>query len=212
MRYFNRPTFRRNAKMQSTLLKNRKVIISSLLTALAITFGPVANAQDDNSGAFFGKNAPGKWTIGLKAAQIDPNIEEISDADAFGVVLGYQFANPIPGFGGTASVDLEFLQSDTTQFFNGSGTSYDAEILSLFFNYRSPGTLYYKVKGGLSVTTLEVNSINPSLIADEEDTSFALGLGLGVRVSDRGLIELEYTQETGDIDLGVVSLNGLLQF
>ena len=99
--------------MLSTILSKTKKIklTSSVLALVALMFATTTYAQDDNSGPIFGKNAPGKWTIGVKAAQIDPNIEGISDADALGVVLGYEFANPIPRFGGTASVELDFIQS-----------------------------------------------------------------------------------------------------
>lgn len=217
--------------MQLSQLKFRKIFFVSLFSVFALSNASAVNAQDDNSGPFFGKNAPGKWTIGLKAASIDPNIEGISDADAAGVVLGYEFATSIGPWGGSSSIEIEYLQSDTEQFFVGSGTSYDAESLGIFYTYRSPGQVYFKVKGGLVTNTLQVNSVITSERRDLESTNIALGLGLGVRITDRALIELEYLQEAGSndleagsdsdflfaqqdggTDLGIISLNGMYQF
>ncbi len=201
-------------KLQNDLRKlstTTRVAFISLTFLFACSFS-AAHAQDDNSGPFFGKSAPGKWIIGVKAARVDPNVEQVDDADAVGLVVGYEFAKTIGGFGGTSSVELEYLQSDTTPTLTGSGTSYDAEVLNLFFTYRSPGTLYYKFKGGLSVATFEVNSVIPGLIEDSEDVSLAAGIGIGLRIQDRAFVELEYSQDTGESDFGILGLNALLQF
>jgi len=233
MRYFTRPTFRRTANMQQTVLKTKKLLLGTLLVASALAFGSVSHAQqdDDTSGPFFGNKAPGKWTIGLKAARIDPNIEDISDADALGIVLGYEFATSIGRLRGTSSVELEYLQSDTTQFFTGSGTNYDAEALGLYYTYRTAGRLYFKAKGGLTVNTLEIDSVIPSQNFNLESTNLALGIGIGVRIGDRAQFEIDYLQEAGTndlmapsdniiigadqeggTDLGILSLTGLVKF
>ncbi len=199
--------------MKNNTHKSLKQLFLSLAAILAFAGTSMVSAQEkDHSGPFFGKSAPGKWLVGIKAARIDPNVEQVEDADAFGIVLGYEFAKSIGDFGGTSSVELEYLQSDTTPVIAGSGTSYDAEVLNLFFTYRSPGTLYYKLKGGLSVATFEVNSIEPGFIQDAEDVSLSAGIGLGLRIEDRAVVELEYSQDTGDSDFGILGINALLEF
>ena len=215
---------------QLTNIKKYLIVATSMVMAVSAT---AVNAQEveDNGGAFFGSKAPGKWTIGIKAARIDPNIEGIDDADAAGVVVGYEFATAIGSFKGTSAIELEYLQSDTNQFFAGSGTSYDAESLGLYYTYRSAGQVYFKVKGGLAINTLQVNSVTPSQVRDLESTNLALGIGLGVRITDNAHIELEYLQEAGSndlevgrdsdfifaqqdggTDLGIISLTGLYKF
>ena len=45
-----------------------------------------------------------------------------------------------------------------------------------------------------------------------EDVSFAIGLGIGYRINELGMIELEYTQDSGSADVGTLGLNALLTF
>ena len=83
--------------------------------------------------------------------------------------------------------------------------------MNAYFTYRSPGTLYYKLKGGLSYVDLNVAPVT-LLDRDFEDISLAVGIGLGYRVGELGVVEVEYTQDSGDADLGTLGVNGLLQF
>ena len=223
---------------QLTNIKKYLIVATSMVMAVSAT---AVNAQEveDNGGAFFGSKAPGKWTIGIRAARIDPNIEGIDDADAAGVVVGYEFATAIGSFKGTSAIELEYLQSDDTQLFAGSTANYDAESLGLFFTYRSAGQVYFKLKGGLVVNTLQAEGLPPAqtpdfqstTIRDLESTNLAIGIGVGVRITDRASIELDYLQEAGSndfvaqsdsdfafaqqdggTDLGVISLTGQLKF
>ena len=177
----------------------------ALIGVFAISANQAALAQDD--GPFFGKHAKGKWIVGIKAAKIENNIEEIKDADGFGIVLGYQFDSPV-GSNGTSSVELEYISGDDTNI--QTVASYDADILNLFFTYRSPGTLYFKAKAGLSYSDIELNS--PAFRSTNEDVAFALGLGIGYHIGDYGVVELEYSADSGENDLGVLGLNALLEF
>jgi len=187
--------------------------ISTKLALLALCLGTLgfsslASAQENN-GPFFGKNAPGKWIIGVKAANIDPNFDAANDADGFGIVLGYEFARSIGDAGGSSTFELEYISGDEEGI--GNLFEYEANILNAFFTYRSAGTLYFKVKGGLSYADIEVNS----LIAPQstfEDVSLAAGIGLGVRIKDYGVVELEYSQDSGESDLSVLGVNALLEF
>jgi len=185
-----------------------KSFLAAALCLTSIGFHSSVFAADSNSGPFFGKEAPGKWIIGLKVANIDPNVDDIQDADGVGIVLGYEFARSI-GSGGSSTFELEYIDGDD----EGAGDllEYEANVLNAFFTYRSAGSLYFKVKGGLSYVDLDVNSLFGDEFEDE-DVSLAAGIGLGYRVQDYGVIELEYSQDSGDSDLGILGLNALLEF
>lgn len=184
--------------------------ISAALVALATLFSFTVNAQEKRmyDGPFFGNEAKGKWIIGVKAAKVDNNIEDLEDADAFGVVVGYEFDRPVGSFGGSSTVELEYIDGDSTNL-AGFG-EYDPDLVNLFFSYRSAGDLYYKFKLGLSYADIELET--PGLTDGFEDVSLAGGVGLGYRIGDYGTIELEYSADAGDNDLSILGLNALLQF
>ncbi len=191
----------------------RSSIKSAVVTMVAI-FGLAAQqssfAADPNSGPFFGKSAPGKWIIGGKVAKIDPNTPgvDVGDADAAGIVLGYEFARSIGDAGGSSTVEFEYITGDDNvpEF----DTNYDVEVANIFFTYRSAGELYYKVKGGLTYTNFDISTLG--IRNDFEDVSFGYGAGLGYRIGDLGVVELEYSADTGDSDIDVISVNALLEF
>lgn len=185
-------------------LKSSSNIAITMIAALLLSQNVAAA---DKGGTFFGEQATGKWIIGLKVGKIDNSIEDIKDADAIGLVLGYEFDTPI-GNNGSSTFELEYVAGDTTDL-RGLG-EYDADVINGFFSYRSAGTLYFKVKAGLSYAHIEVNT--PLLTDTYEDVSLAAGIGLGYRVGDYGVIELEYSQDSSDTDLGILGLNALLEF
>lgn len=191
------------------MTKNLKKIITfvatSLLVSIAMTSTSVAA---DNGGPFFGKEAPGKWIIGVKAGKIDPNIPTVNNADTAGIVLGYEFARAIGG-NGSSTFELELLSGDESGF--NSSYLYEADVVNAFFTYRGPGDLYFKFKAGLSYADIVFESLlDPTVEFD--DISVAGGIGIGYRVGDYGVIELEAQSDTGDADLAIYSLNALLEF
>jgi len=197
--------------MKTTLLSNPiKSTTVTVVTMFALATQSPSFAADSNSGPFFGKNAPGKWIIGGKLANIDPNTPgvDVEDADAAGIVLGYEFARSIGDAGGSSTVEFEYItgDSDSSQF----GTEYDVDVANIFFTYRSAGTVYYKLKGGLTYTNFDINTLG--VRSDFEDVSAGFGVGLGYRVGDLGVIELEYATETGDADVDIIGVNALLEF
>ena len=194
----------------------------SLRTALILAFlaiFSIANAQAQtgkHGGHFFGSNAPGKWIIGAKIAkidvnaedEIDNNIDNIESADAVGIVLGYEFARPVGDKGGSSTVELEYLTGDTTSL--ADNATYDADLANLFFTYRSPGTLYFKAKLGLSYSNVDIRT--PLFTGDSEDVSLAAGLGIGYHIGELGVVEVEYSTDSGDNDLSVLGVNAMLEF
>ena len=177
-----------------------------LATLLALSVSQSVSARDGD-GTFFGKEAKGTWIVGIKLGQIDNNFEDLKDADAVGLVLGYEFNRPIGG-SGTSTVELEFINGDETNF-QGLG-NYEVDIVNLFFTYRSVGTLYFKAKLGASYS--DVNVMVPAFSTSNEDVALAGGIGLGYHVGDYGVIEFEYSADTGDNDFGIIGLNALLEF
>ena len=172
-----------------------KTIISTLtltlFTVVTLSFSLSAFADEARNGPLFGYAPKGKWIIGGKIANVDPNIDALGDADATGIVLGYEFAKAIGGEG-TSTVELEYLTTDKilASVLDPNMTTYESDILNLFFTYRSPGRVYFKVKGGVSYVDRTVNNnvgglLTPTgqLLLSEEEVSFAAGLGLGFRIA-----------------------------
>lgn len=198
-------------KITHILSKSLSRII--LTTMLMCGFISTSYAQLDNSdgrGPFFGKEAPGKWIVGVKLAQVENDAAETEDTEGVGIVLGYEFARPVGAYG-SSTIEFEYITTDDGDIADGIPGEWDADIYNIFFTYRSAGTLYFKGKIGAQYSSIDINS--PGLINIEaDDTSLALGLGLGYRVGDLGVVELEYTKDSGDNDIGVFGLNALLEF
>ena len=188
------------------MVKTIKSVHGAIVIVIALLISHAASAAND--GPFFGKEAPGKWIIGVKAGDIDANTETVKDADAVGIVVGYEFDRVVGTAGGSSTVELEYIQGDETNI-PGFG-SYEVDMLNLFFTYRTPGKLYFKAKGGLSYSDLLITT--PAFDESNEEVSLAAGIGLGFRVGDYGVIEIEYVDDTGDNDLGVYGINALLEF
>jgi len=164
-----------------------------------------------------------KWIIGLKAAQvevrgIETNAVRLEEADAYGLVLGYEFNKNIGGTGGTSSFEIEYLTTDETNIegLDSSFGEYEADILNVFFTYRSPGKVFFKLKGGVSYVDASTNFdlFAPGFAGgiEVEDFSLAGGVGVGARIGERGVVELEYATDSGDAEINTISLNGLLTF
>ncbi len=206
-----------------------------LACLFGLTLSQAASAAETGSmgnGPFFGQQAKGKWIIGAKVGKIENNVEALEDADATGIVLGYHFDRPV-GRNGSSTIELEYISGDSTQPFNarlatnifGAGpdnriglnagnfadnVSFDVDVLNLFFTYRTAGDLYFKVKTGLSYSEIEYKTLGFRGV--DEDVALALGLGLGYRIGDYGSVEVEYSADSSENDLGILGLNALLEF
>jgi hypothetical protein len=196
---------RKKNKLASKTLKSAIVALTALG---ALATQQTSLAADPDSGAFFGTNAPGKWIIGGKVAKIDANIANEKDADAAGIVLGYEFARSIGDLGGSSTIEFEYITGDAS--IPSLGINYDVDVANIFFTYRSAGTLYYKLKGGLSYADFQFT--DSIFRADTEEVGLAFGIGLGYRVGDLGVVELEYSGDASDADLGILGVNALLEF
>ncbi|MFT5573549.1 MAG: hypothetical protein ACI9FR_002484 [Cryomorphaceae bacterium] len=186
---------------------NMKHKILATTTLMLLSFGTSTWAAD-NGGTFFGKEAPGKWIIGAKAGKIDPKIKSIDNADTVGIVLGYKFARAVGG-NGSSTFEFEYLSSDESAINDTS--VYEADVINGFFTYRTAGDLYLKLKAGVSYADIAVKALGEPNI-DLDDVAIAGGIGLGYHIGDYGVIEVEYQTDTGTADLGIFSVNALLEF
>jgi len=188
------------------MLSNKFSKLAVLCAALLLISQSALAEQND--GPFFGKEAKGKWIVGVKAAKIDANSDFVDDADAVGIVLGYEFFRVIGDAGGSSTVEFEYLKADETPIL-GFG-DYEAEMANLFFTYRTAGKLYFKAKLGASFS--EITVVTPAFDDTVNDVSLAGGIGLGYHIGDYGVVELEYSDDAGNNDLGVLGFNALLEF
>jgi len=194
---------RNNMQMINSALNYTVKLIATLIIGL-LMYQNVSAESDDAT--FFGHKASGNWIIGLKLAQIDLDFSD-TDADALGAILGYEYDLRLDG-GGTTTIELEYLTSDETNF-RGLG-NYDGDVWSLFFTYRSAGTLYFKAKAGASSSDFIAKT--PTTNFTYKDTTLAGGIGLGYHVGDLGTIEVEYSLDAGDSQVGILGLNILFEF
>lgn len=196
-------------------------VSANLAVAAILMLGIQTTAQAAEEPTFFGQTADGHWLVGLKAMNVENNRGGFSDARNIGVVLGYEFARPV-GVNGTSTIELEVsdtfdeggigIESDI-----GIPSEWEAKTFGLYFTYKSPGTIYFKGKlGGLkSEIRTRSTAVTTRFTEKDSDGGFSYGLGLGARFDLRDTelnVELEWTGTSGDNDLNIISLDGLVLF
>lgn len=194
------------------MTNNNRILSGTALTAVLLLNSVPTLAAEDVT--FFGHRAEGKWMIGAKVAVVQNGQSGFDDSTNIGLLIGYEFARPI-GFDGTASIEVEGTTSisdgdiDPDSIFGASG-EWDADTIALYFAYRTPGTVFFK--GKLGVLRSEVTSNVAGVSVENDDASLSWGVGLGVRLHEKFNAELEFTDDTGDTDLSLISLGGNLLF
>jgi len=186
------------------LLAGSMLIVSSLSVA-------------DSETTWFGEVADGEWLAGVKLGAIHPQISGYETAPTGALVLGYQFSRPV-GDHGSSSIELELGGSGnadiTSASIDGTVGEFDVQFAGLFFNYRSPGTVYFKGKAGMLGTRINTRTnFGPEITST--DTSFAFGLGAGVRLGGNeghSTIEAEWVATTGDHDVNYYNLGANIEF
>jgi hypothetical protein len=188
--------------------------LAAVLLAAAVGCQQAAFAQEQIT--FFGNPAPGQWLLGLKGMSVQNGRTGYGDASGAGFVVGYEFARPI-GIDGSSSIELEYGDSwddgsiDGDSVFGAPG-DWNSESFGLYFAYRTPGTVYFMGKmGGLKS---DVRSNVPGFSVKESDTSFSYGGGLGLRLGRQNSfnVELEFVGSSGDNDVNMINLGGVLRF
>ncbi len=196
----------------------RKAASAALLSSLL--FSPLAYSAENETQkepvTWFGETADGEWLAGVKLGVAQPDLEGYDNATMGTLVVGYQFARPA-GDRGRSSIEMELGISNTNDI-SANGVShvaeYDIHTFAMFFNYRSPGTVYFKGKLGFIDSNIDTSYPNdgPKALPKMHDTSLAFGLGLGMRVSKNGTIEAEWVSASGDNDINYYNIGGNIEF
>jgi hypothetical protein len=193
-------------KMLSSVKKT--VLACCLLVASSTSFA-------DSQTTWFGEAADGQWLAGVKLGAAAPDIDGYDDTFLGTIVLGYQFARPA-GDRGRSSIEFEISTSEDADIspsglgILGTG-EYDMHTFGVFFNYRSPGTVYFKGKLGLLDSNIDSRFDSGEKIKSN-DASFALGLGFGVRLGGRTTLETEWVSSSGDNDINYYNLGLNVEF
>jgi len=184
-----------------------------------LLLSPLANAASESSDkdqtTWFGEVAEGEWLAGVKIGAVKPDNEGFRDSTSGALVFGYQFARPV-GDRGSSSIEIEFGTSTWADIRSGGVTygEWDIHSVGLFFNYRSPGTIYFKGKAGVLNTTIH-SKANSGAVTDFKDTGFAFGLGAGYRLGGNDgstTIEAEWVSVAGDTDINYYNLGANFEF
>lgn len=192
------------------------------LKALACTALIASSASyADSQTTWFGEVADGQWLAGIKLGVAEVDLASIEGADydstqMVTLVLGYQFSRPV-GNGGTSSVEVEFGTTNDgaiDRAVRGVG-EWDMHTSSLFFNYRSPGTVYFKAKLGVIDSNID-SRFRGGRTIKSDDASIAGGFGLGVHLGGNAAakfnIEGEWVTASGDNDVNYFNIGGMVEF
>lgn len=197
----------------STTKVARKILQLGLL---GVGLAAGLQAQADSQTTWFGEVADGEWLAGIKLGAIDPDIPGYDETPMGTLVLGYQFSRPV-GDRGSSSIELElgFSGSENLGFDSEIGNGeYDVQAAGVYFNYRSPGTVYFKGKIGLLDTNIDTQLASGAEFKNN-DAALAFGLGAGVRLGGddgRATLEAEWVSSSGDIDVNMYNLGANIEF
>ncbi|MEE9447986.1 MAG: outer membrane beta-barrel protein [Arenicellales bacterium] len=200
----------KNSRFRSAL----KLSLLGGLSSLALLASPLSYAESTNTEqtTWFGEVADGQWLAGLKLGAAEPSTPGYSTAQTTTLVVGYQFSRPV-GDSGSSSIELEFTTSNDADIEGGVGGDWDMHSTGLYFNYRTPGTVYFK--GKLGILDSNVHTRFPTRDFQSHDANMAFGLGLGVRMGSPETpvnIEAEWISSAGDHDINHFSISGLMEF
>ena len=194
---------------------------TSFIKALAcMTLLLSTSSYADSQTTWFGEVADGQWLAGIKLGVAEADLSSIEGADydsseMVTLVFGYQFSRPV-GDNGTASIEIELGSTEDADIGRGNGVNgvgeWDMHTTAVFFNYRSPGTVYFKGKLGVIDSNIDSRFGNRTIKSD--DASLAGGIGLGMRLagSNNINIEGEWVTASGDNDINYFNIGGLIEF
>ena len=195
----------------------KKALSSNIKTLLACCLLAASSVSiADSQTTWFGEVADGEWLAGIKLGSAAPDLDGYDTAPMATVLVGYQFSRPA-GDRGRSSLEFEFSTTDDADIkpvgFNGPG-EYDMHTFGVFFNYRSPGTVYFKGKLGLLDSNIDTR-YNSGENVKSNDAALALGLGFGVRLGGndgRTTLEGEWVTTSGDNDINFYNLGANIEF
>lgn len=132
--------------------------------------------------------------LGVKGIYSQLKPEGMENSGGFGLLLADHFSN---GLG----AELEITRSQADIYLLDLTDSYTLDTAAAYAVYRSAGSWYYKLRGGLIWKQLKVRG------GESSKSAFAGGLGGGYDFG-RLLVELEYTYVDQDVDQLSLSLIG----
>lgn len=190
------------------------------LACTALLMCSTSYAADEQT-TWFGEVADGQWLAGIKLGVVEADLASIEGAnydssEMVTFVFGYQFSRPI-GNGGTSSIELELGTTNDSDIGGGGGINgvgeWDMHTSAVFFNYRTPGTVYFKAKLGFLDSNIDSRFFGNRTIKSD-DASFAGGLGFGVRLAGTNNINIEgeWVTTAGDNDVNYFNLGGIVEF
>lgn len=142
--------------------------------------------------------------IGGKIGVMDVDDSAFDDATNAGILLGYEF--PASGIA-SVGFEAEFTTTVSDGDFNAFGVSgdWDIDTQAIYAVVRIGDQVYAKGRIGYLNEDVSVSVGNVS--ADGSDSGGSLGVGFGVRATDRLNIEAEYTKVEEDVDFWSVGVN-----
>ena len=188
-------------------------IRQTIITITTLLLLPVGSVWAQEGTTWFGDTADGQWLAGIKYGQMTNDDPGFENADAWTLVLGYQFARTV-GVDGSSSVELEF--SDTLEASRNTGIAgdnWDARAYGLYLSYRTPGTIYFKGRVGILWSDIRTESNNIKLTSESEaDVALGVGLGILLGATQNINLEIDYTQSGGDHDISLFNVGGSYRF
>ena len=155
-------------------------------------------AMSASAAVSYGVNGVGQPYIGVKAGQIDVDVDgaNADKATAYGVYGGYNFDQ---NFG----VEAEYLGTDDADITTATRKGeYDAKTYGAYgtYRYQFAGSPVY-AKGKLGVAKTEAKSTSGNIVLDQDKTSVAGGVGLGFQPTANFGIEAGYNYLNSDANM-----------
>lgn len=156
--------------------KNKSLLsLTAILTCSAFVMSPISAGAADGSG----------FAVGVKAVASDVADESVNDGIGGGLVISDSLSN---GFG----AELEWNRTEADVNLLGEESSYTMNTVGVYASYRTPGSLYAKVRAGYIWKQLDVEEI---VVAE---SSVGGGVGIGYDFGNL-MLEAEYTYIDKDI-------------
>lgn len=145
--------------------------------------------------------AQGGFYIGAKTGEVKIDLDEIKDDGGTGWQVGYEFS-----FG--LAIQVESLSASTSHDILFTPRDADMDTTAVYAVYRTPGTGFFMVKGGILNEKVDLDT--PWGSESETDTGFSTGIGGGVRLGEHFFAEAEYTLIEQDVSF--LGIGASLQF
>jgi hypothetical protein len=126
--------------------------------------------------------------LGVKAGWMDVNMSGAGDATNAGLTLSYDLDVLHADLGVVAEITRTAEAGET-----GDGDDVEVETNALYLTFKTPGTVYFKLRSGVLEETVTAGN------GSHRETGLSLGTGLGVNIG-KVRVAFEYTTGTGTVD------------